>query len=265
MDESAAPRRPNRALILILLLFVAGAAGAAIWWAAKPGDPLAPQATAPTPAPDAPTGVRALDAKAQLAAAFQTVFGQAGESRVTEGDKTYSVTPATIEWIGDTAALVTLARDMDDCHACSGAMGVYYLKPEGDGFAVIGRWPVIVPGSSFGAATSGWTVRRDLASHPVIASEGGFTGQGYTCSWTNLAELAPAAPVLLATVRTGYSDAGARVDNAPATEWDGKIVNPAADQSFDVAFSGSDRFTETWRRDGEVYAPEEPSRLDEHC
>src|SRR3546814_14307314 len=57
---------------------------------------------------------------------------------------------------------------------------------------------------------TGWSVSDAFADTPVIAAEGGFTGQGYTCGYTILTQLAADKPVDLARVQTLYDDTGAK-------------------------------------------------------
>src|SRR3546814_7817239 len=77
------------------------------------------------------------------------------------------------------------------------------------GFAVAKRFPKAVEAGSFGQMT-GWSVSDAFADTPVIAAEGGFTGQGYTCGYTILTPLAADKPVDLARVQTLYDDTGAQ-------------------------------------------------------
>ena len=110
-------------------------------------------ATALTPsASPTPTGVRALPEAEQLKLAFRTTYGKDAAAQVKDGDAgTINVKPGRLLWIGDTAVLLSPGANESDCHACSGALAIAYLKPQGDGFAVTGKWPTLVRGSGWGA------------------------------------------------------------------------------------------------------------------
>src|SRR3546814_20579303 len=83
------------------------------------------------------------------------------------------------------------------------------------GFAVAKRFPKAVEAGSFGQMT-GWSVSDAFADTPVIAAEGGFTGQGYTCGYTILTQLAAAKPVDLARVQPLYDESGPKGE---AVQW----------------------------------------------
>src|SRR3546814_9881208 len=68
---------------------------------------------------------------------------------------------------------------VDAPHVAAGRLDIAYLTPEGEGFAVAKRFPKAVEEGSFGQMT-GWSVSDAFADTPVIAADGGFTGQGYT-------------------------------------------------------------------------------------
>ena len=102
--------------------------------------PESGNAAAPTPSAS-PTvaGVRALPEAEQLKLAFRTTYGKDGAAQVKDGEAgTINVKPGRLMWIGDTAVLLSPGANESDCHACSGALAIAYLKPHGDGFAVTG-------------------------------------------------------------------------------------------------------------------------------
>ncbi|HEX8534416.1 MAG TPA: SHOCT domain-containing protein [Allosphingosinicella sp.] len=269
------PRSPRRGRLALAGLALAGTAVAAGWMLAPDAEPVAPaakprpttKATSPLPAAAAEPepSVRELSTQEQLTEAFRAAYGSRKSATLKRDGSTYVVRPASLEWIGDKAVLLTLAGIPDACHGCSGAIGVHYLVPAGKNFAVQERWPLFVPGSSWGEPATEWSIRRDLSTYPVVASEGGHMGQGYLCQWTSLAELTPARPVLLGTFSTGFSDEGARVDGEAVTNWDGRITKPVRGRSFQIAVSGSDHFTERYVRRGDKFVPAHTSRFSEHC
>lgn len=76
------------------------------------------------------------------------------------------------------------------------------------------------------------------------ASDG---GQGYFCGWMKLHALDPDGPREIADVQTSYSDSGAmRPEGEAATEIEGDMRNVVPGRSFDMVYSGSERFTERY-------------------
>jgi hypothetical protein len=117
----------------------------------------------------------------------------------------------------------------------------------GDRFEVVRAFPSAVVTGSFGRIAR-WSVSPRFSNWPVIVSEGGGTGQGYSCSSATLTELRPEGPFELATIPLSYSDAGAKTDEEAGREINGRIINVAKNQSFDVVYSGSRSFSEHWVR-----------------
>lgn len=227
----------------------------------------APAANVAAPAPAAPTAtVRALPASEQLALAFRAVYGAAPPASLRHEGNDYVITPKQLEWVGDTAVLLTSATIPDGCHACEGAIGVHYLRPEADGFVMTGSWPLMVAGTSFGAPTAGFSIRRDLGRYPMIVNQGAFMGQGNQCAWAVLAELTPDRPQGRGTLMLGFENSGAIVDDSQREiDWSGRIARAEPGQWIEIAYSGSDRFTERYMlRDG-IYRRPSPSRLGEYC
>lgn len=216
-----------------------------------------------------PTPVRNVTPAGQLAIAFRTVYGSSYSKRepptFTRDTTTYELRPAALEWVGDTAVLLTLAEDSGGCHGCNGAMSIHYLKPKGAGLAVKGSWPLLVDGSSFGQPPSRWRIRRDLGRNPFLTTEGGFSGQGQICESMDLTELAPGRPIPRGHFFTHYEDQNADVLGKPEMNWTGTIAQPVPDLSFDVVYTGSESFTEHYQRQGEEYRHEGESRFKGYC
>lgn len=228
------------------------------------------QATTAAPKPAGPTPgtpVRNLKPAEQLAVAFRAVYGSSSEQPLTleHEEKTYEIRPTALEWIGDTAVLLTSAEDTAGCHACSGAMGIHYLEPQGTGLAVKGSWPFLIVGSSNGSPPGDWKIRRDLGRNPFLTTEGGFTGQGQICASVRLTELAPGRPIPRGRFFTHYDNEGSASEGDAATNWTGSIAQPVPDQSFDVVYTGSDNFTEHYQRQGEEYRREGESHFEGYC
>ncbi|WP_162806530.1 hypothetical protein [Sphingosinicella terrae] len=258
---------PNSRWLLVVALLIVLIGASLLVWRQNGAREAArgPQAQGPGPALPPPAEPPSAAAP-PIAEAFRTVYGAPDTAEATVGENRYRVSAEAIEPLGDLLVLITRADNVDDCHACSGALGIHYLRRTSEGgLAVVGRWPGLVPGSSFGNATTGWTVRRDLAAHPVLVNEGGFTGQGITCSWANLVELDPAGPRLRGQVPLGFSNAGAIVDGSAPSELQGRIVRPVRDRSFEIDYGGSETFTERYVRRGESYTVVGDSRFPGGC
>lgn len=210
---------------------------------------------------------KALPAAEQLALAFRTAFGANGEVRRSVGEQTYLYRPERLEWIGNRAMLISLGRNVQDCHACGGTVAIHYLSPEGDGLRVGGAWLENPPAGSFGAPPGEIAINHELTDNPVVYATGGSTGQGYACTVAWLVELRHEGPITSGPIPISYSNAGAVDDTGrtmggdPLRELQGRIANVRRGQSFDVAFTGAEQFTETYSyRGGRFVGPELESR-----
>ncbi len=226
--------------------------------------------TAPTPvATLTPTGVRALPETEQLKLAFRTTYGKDGAAQVQEDDAgVINVKPGQLLWIGDTAVLLSPGANESDCHACSGALAIAYLKPQGDGFAVTGKWPTLVRGSGWGAVPE-WRVVDTFTENPAVYVESGDAAQGYSCGGASITELKPDGPVQSERVWLSSSNEGA-VDETtgktfggePLIRLEGKITDIVKGKSFAVQASGTAKFIERYEyRDGKFVPLQKESRL----
>lgn len=254
------------AAALVLFAIVASA-----WLLLRPArEPPVPSASRPAPPPITPVpappsqpfpDVRALARTEQIARAFQTAFGRSGSaSRRISGqqylqDDVLTYRPAALEWVGDTAILISLGTNRSDCHACTGAISVHYLNPLDGGFAVERKWLTAMTGSGWGEATDKMTIRYDLATYPVIASETSFTGQGCTSGQLSLTELRPEGPVRWDQVPILYDDGGTMgaEESGRFRSVRGAITDVRKDASFAVAYSGAETFREAYRRQGDRF------------
>lgn len=211
---------------------------------------------------------KSLPAAEQLALAFRTAFGANGEVRRSVGEHTYVYRAERLEWIGNRAILISLGRNVDDCHACGGTMAIHYLRPEDQGLRVTGAWLENPPSGSFGAPPGEVAINRELTDNPIVYATGGSTNQGYTCSVAWLVELRRDGPVTSGPIPISYSNAGAVMEETgrtmggdPLRELQGRIANIRRGQSFDIAFTGAEQFTETYSyRRGRFVGPELKSR-----
>jgi hypothetical protein len=177
------------------------------------------------------------------ARAFEMAFGDAApvERKVTREGVDYQETltyrPAKLVPMSEGhVALVSLATNASDCHACSGAMAIHYLRRTGTTWTLEGGWPEIVGGNGFGAPPD-WTVRTDLGEPLYIVAEAGWSGQGYTCSSADLIELMPGAPrVLGQDIPIHYDNEG--VGTPPVVNIVGTLGR-GPDGKLRVTFTGS--------------------------
>lgn len=201
--------------------------------------------------PDA-QGAQGLPEAEQKALAFKAVFGKA---EPVAGEDGFVTKAAKLIWQSDRAVLITVTEADEDagaCHACTGSLGIYYLVPEGDGFRVTGRFPEAVPGNGFGVAPTEWSVSDKFGPVPVLYSEAGWSGQGYSCTSFWLTELRADKPVQVAKVPIYYDDGDTGNDDAKG-ELEGKFASIAPGKSFTLNFAGFKSFSQTWVRKGDGY------------
>ncbi len=225
--------------------------------------PESQNAAGPTPVASAtPAGVRALPEAEQLKLAFRTAYGSDGTARVSEGDNdTVNVKPGQLLWVGDTEVLLSPGANASDCHVCSGAVAITYLKPEGDGFAVTGKWPMLVRGTGWGAEPD-WKVTDAYTPYPAIYVEAGWSGQGYSCESAIITELKPDAPVQSDPIRLSSSnegavdpDSGKTMGGEPLSNLTGTIADVVKGKSLSVKASGTASFVERYEYRGGKFVP----------
>ncbi len=205
----------------------------------------------------------------KLAAAFQAATGRAGPHATKLDGQPARTAPLRVLDLPFGPVLLTATETEDACHACAGALGVYYLKQDGARFTVTGKWPEAVSGRGWGTAPKDWSISDRFTSFPAIMADGGFTGQGVVCTTLVLTELRPEGPVTSDFIPLSYSNAG-NVDSetgltfsgGPAIELQGKIVNIVKDKSFEVQVKGGEPFSERYvRRGGKFVRVSESSPL----
>jgi hypothetical protein len=193
----------------------------------------------------APADVRALPADEQRARAFEAAFGQRGPAPRTVADYKITFSPGVLRWIGSRAVLVSPGVSESGCHACTGALAVHYLEPEGDRFRVAGRWEDSLAVGAFGKPPE-WSLSTLLSTQPMLRTRIRDGNQGYFCTSETFYELGPQGPRKVVDIPIGYDDVGALGDSGKKI--DGKIINAIRNQSFDVVYSGSRRFSEHYVR-----------------
>lgn len=200
--------------------------------------------------------IRALAPEEQLARGFEAAFGSRGEavlSVASDGsDEDVRYAPGRLIWPAFGPVLISEGKVQDPAHASAGKVAVHYLKPAGDRFQVARAFPAAIATGSNGQVAR-WSLNPRFSNWPVIAAEGGGTGQGYSCAWLTLTELRPEGPVKVAQVPLLYDDKGAKEDGT-GRAIQGKILNINKNQSFDVVYSGSRAFSEHYVRGPGGYA-----------
>src|SRR6188768_3257946 len=216
------------------------------------------------PAPLAkPTPARHVAAVPQTATgslqrAFKAVFRAPSPLPITKyGEDGYAVAEKLVV-NGDNTILITSNSYYMACRSCAGSLGIYYLKRRKNGFAVTGQWPDAVQGGGMGMEPYEWSVTRRFGDLPMIYSEAGGMGGGYSCSGFALTELTPDAPRSVAWVPIYYDDLGA--ENG-VTKIEGKIAKIVPGKSFVVRYTGSRTFSETWTRKGNEYVLQGNTRM----
>jgi Short C-terminal domain len=200
--------------------------------------------------------VRTLPPGEQLARAFEAAFGSRGEAVLSVpgngADEDVRYAPGRLVWPAFGPVLISEGKVQDPAHASAGKIAIHYLRPAGDRFEVARAFPAAVATGSNGQIAR-WSFNPRFSNWPVIAAEGGGTGQGYTCSWLTLTELRPDGPARIGQVPLLYDDSGAKEDGS-GRSIRGKILNINQNQSFDVVYSGSRAFSEHYVRGPSRYA-----------
>jgi hypothetical protein len=242
-----------------------GAVSLGLWATRNEQAPTSRASLPPKPAEVSPRTVLApVEVRSgadRLADAFEAATGHRSAFSKREGGDVVSTKPIRIIELSFGPALLTKREIKDGCHACTGAIGVYYLKEEGGRTTVTGRWPNAVEGWGWGAAPAEWHITEKFTAYPSIYASGGFMGQGVVMESSTLTELRPEGPTTSDLIGTGFSDEGAIVDDerTPCIV-EGKISNIRRDRSFDVIVRGSVKGVDHYvKRNGKFVAT---SKLD---
>jgi len=201
--------------------------------------PLQQVAKATSQAAVMPVAVPTQSPADRLAGAFEAATGHRTIFAQMEDGELVTTRPIRIVQLPFGQALLTKREIKDGCHSCSGSIGIYYLREQGDRILVTGSWPKAVETLGWGSAPTTWRVTSDFTAYPAIYAEGGFTAQGVTDSGLEITELRPGGPVTSKWIHTAYSDEGTSDEDSRRCEIDGRITNIRKDRSFDVVLSGS--------------------------
>lgn len=197
--------------------------------------------------------------RGDLAAAERAAWGRAGGTTLTVDTK---VSTGRASWSRVAYSkgrlvqapfgpiLVAEGQVVDAGHVHPGAVGAFYLRRTARGFVKGRAYPGALLTGSFGNVGE-WSMSNRFGPNPVIYAEGGFTGQGITCGVTTLVELTPAGPVEIANIPTSFDNSGYGRGTIRSTQ--GKIANVVPGRSFNVVYSGSQRYTERYVRSGGKY------------
>jgi hypothetical protein len=161
--------------------------------------------------------------------------------------------------------LVTEEYSDEQCHYCTGSLGVYYLKEIGGKLTVTGRWPDAVPGWDWGEPPEKWRVTNRFTSFPAIVAWGDFMNYGIVLRSSTLTELRPEGPVFSDVIDTGFDDSGLQEDPRRVCSVTGTIVNVRKDVGFDVQLTGTARRIERYRKRGNRFVNLSPTDWQEPC
>ena len=255
-DRVGRASRPRSPIFIILgLVAVAIAVAIAIWATQSDRRDNEVEMNAAGTGPAEPGEAQKTESgpvsEAQLAKAFEVAFGKRGEAELTVGNDSRTYRPSRLLSIGDTYVLLSAGSNLNECHACSGAVAIHYLRAKGDGFTVVGSWPDLVPGLGYGEPPD-WTISNDYGRYPFVHAEIGYTAQGCTSGAVSLTELRPEKPIRSELISTYYENQSGMGEHDGQTI-NGTIGNIRKDTSFEVTYSGARSFTEKWVKKGNVY------------
>jgi hypothetical protein len=188
----------------------------------------------------------AAEVSANEAAAFRRAFPS---PIVTIEGEQIKYEPVALVPVGHQRVLVAKGTVIDAAHVTSGKVATLYFGRDGK---VERRNLKALESGSSGVIANVW-VSAKFGPLPMVVAEGGGTWQGYSCDLVTLIELTPGGPRELADVPTYYDDSGIDEKADTGVTLTGRIDNIRSGKSFDVVYSGSRNFTETWVRRGDKY------------
>lgn len=216
---------------------------------------------------EAPTSAIATSHKTspaeQVSEAFALAYGTEGSAHAQVGNSAYTYTPTDIEGqagliqLGDRLALVSDGHEDNQTGAAQGLVSVHYFQRQDEQLRVIGDWPNLSQAGSNGRIY-GASLQRDLLQDPVLMVRGGWMGQGCSVDFVELIELTAQAPILRASVQTGYS--WSRYDDEgnelPPTELSSTIARTS--KGFKVVYTGEVSRSVEYVKRGDNYVPTTP-------
>ncbi|MEN5147035.1 hypothetical protein [Brevundimonas diminuta] len=185
-------------------------------------------------------------------AAFDVAFPNAQRNEAVReiDDEIYSFVPLAFVPLSDTrVALISTGANECTGQACSGMNAVHYLDHEAGAprypYSLQGEWLDVGAAGVVGNAALRWGWTTAIADNPVLYTEAGGVWQGRACGQAVLTELTSDGPVEIANLQIYFSDASGDESDGDV---EGVIVSAEQGRSFTVSYSGSARFTETYRR-----------------
>jgi hypothetical protein len=193
----------------------------------------------------------------QLTEAFNAAFGQSPPATAAlnpeKPDKTYEFLPSALISTRNNFFLLSSARNLEDCHACSGGLIVHLFNKSGESRgSVVHMLRFVEGGSGFGNAAE-WTLRTDLFNSPALLVQYGFMAQGCIVGGVDIYEMTESKLAKRAQVLTEQGS-----PSQDATE--GQIQAGTRGESFTVHYTGAFQKTVTFTRAGEEeYSSDTPA------
>jgi hypothetical protein len=185
--------------------------------------------------------------------AFAVAFGKPAPYATLndDGDHVVYTPEGLVELAPGVTALISREEIPGGCKACAGSLTISYLKRAPSGFTRIRSWPEAGGKGRYGAALP-WTIRTDLDDGPTLVTRDDHKERGCSETMEELITLRAAGPVKIATLvtATAYDP---RPDMKSPPRITGRITPIVQGKRFDVIFSGTDPFRQTYRREGEVF------------
>ncbi len=186
----------------------------------------------------------------ELADAFEAATGRRAAFREFEDGYAVKTRPMKIVVLPFGRVLLTEVQ-IEYCHACAGAIGIYYLKEAAGSVWVERSWPRAVKGWGLGNPPAQWHLTDKFAAYPAIYAWGGFMSLGVSTGGVTITELRPDGPVTSDHISTYYEDEGDPEKGRPGCNTKGRIANIRKDRSFDVVVTGSVRAVDRYvKRNG---------------
>jgi hypothetical protein len=179
--------------------------------------------------------------------AYAMVFNTSATKAVKVAENEFEMRGVDISRLRNgTWALFSVANG-EACGVCSGMNAVHYLNASEGGWTLKSEHLDIGAAALMGNPARQWAITPLLAANPVLITRAGGLWQGYSCEVVNLTELAPSGPVDRGTLPISYSNGGGAQEGEKIVDLDGMIVSGVAGKSLSIRFSGSSKFTESYR------------------
>ncbi len=195
--------------------------------------------------------MQAMPETQQLDLAYDAVFGDRGPEIENSGER-WKFDGGKVMWLDEVPILLAPASNVEPWPIKQGALGIFYLWPDGQKFSKLKGFPFAIGGSSMGSPPE-WKISRDIAAAPVIISTTSSVRQGTYCEVTVLTELGHDAPRKPTMFGSAFDDSGGMTEGDVAQSLKGEIKNVVKDKSFEVEFVGTRTFTHHYKRSKGIY------------